>query len=423
MEKNVLIFGLGQKGGISSAIYFAKQGYKIKITDLKKKEDLPLNRLLKFKNISYRLGKHSFNDFLKADLIIKNPAISWNNFLIKKATKAGKKISSQVIIFFENCPAKIIGVSGTKGKSTTANMICELLKKKYKCWLVGNIGKPFLKFLPKIKKEDIVVAELSSFQLEDLAKIKKSPSISIFTNFFADHQDRYKNLNNYFRAKSALFRFQKNNNLFIYPQKDLLLSNFLKKYKIKAKKIGLPIDGSENENLAIWLAHHLGIKKSQIKEVLKNFQPPSGRREIVAKIKKRTFINDTCATNPQSSLFLLKKIKKPFILITGGLDKNLNYKNFIKFLNKSKKVRKTIFLSGSATEKIKKELKKNFKETNSMEKAVKMAFSFSKPNDFIILSPAAASLNLFKNEFDRGDQFKKSIKKLNKKVNNLKNRL
>jgi len=258
------------------------------------------------------------------------------------------------------------------------------------------------------------VAELSSFHLEDLAKIKKSPYMAVFTNFFPDHQDRYKNLKQYFHTKSCLFRFQKENDVFIYPKKDKLLGKFLKRYNIKSTKIGLPLYGCQNVELALFVAKYFKISNKEISAVLKNFKNLPGRREIVCKFKKRIFINDTCATNPFASLFLLKNIKQNFVLIAGGMDKNLDYKQFVSFLNKSKKIRKIILLSGSATEKIKKGLKKDFLETNSMKEAVIWAFKFSKPNDLIILSPGAASLNLFKNEFDRGTQFKNSIKKLKK---------
>jgi len=437
----VLIFGLGLNGGgVGSARFFGRQGAKVIVTDLRTKETLSasLDKLAHFPNIKYVLGKHRLVDFLTSDLIVKNPAIPWDNLFLKKARAKGIPITTDTILFFNQTPAPVIGVTGTKGKSTTATLLAELLQKKYsrvrpelrrRVWLLGNIRESFLDKLPQIKSKDIIVAELSSFQLEDLALIKKSPHIAIITNIFPDHFNRYDSLKNYIKAKTNIFLYQKPKDHLIINGNDKLLVKLTKNAKAplsgaKAKKHFLPSpfkplkgEGSPleiNIALAIQAAKILKVSKKEIGRTVKNFSGLAGRQEIIRKFKNRIFINDTTATNPTAVLvgleYLNKKYRQPIILIAGGQNKNLDYKNLAQEINK--KVKKLVLLPGSATEKIKKYLRINFSEVKNMKEAVKKAYRSSSPGDLILLSPGAASFNLFQNEFDRGDRFDKAIKRL-----------
>jgi len=421
----ILIFGLGLNGGgIGSAKFFSRQGAKVTVTDLKSKKALKnsLAELSSCSGIKYVLGRHRLTDFLTSDLIVKNPAIPWDNPYLKKARAKGITITTDTIIFFDRAPALIIGVTGTKGKSTTATLLAEILKKKYqKVWLLGNIRESFLEQLLKIKTGDIVVAELSSFQLEDLAFIKKSPQIAVITNIFPDHLNRYASLKKYAKAKTNIFLYQKPENHLIINGNDKFLVKLVKnaclRGQAKAKKhfSGKNLSPLEiNIALAAEAAKIMGVPKKEIKETVENFHGVSGRQELIRKLKNRIFINDTTATNPTAVLvglkFLAKKYRRPIILIAGGQNKNLDYKNLAQEINR--KVKRLILLPGSATERIKKLLKNEFWEAGNMKEAVKKAYRASQAGDLILLSPGAASFNLFQNEFDRGEQFNNCVKNL-----------
>lgn len=424
----VLIFGLGLNGGgVGSTRFFSRQGAKVTVTDLKTKKALAasLDKLARFPNIKYVLGKHRLADFLASDLIVKNPAISWDNPFLKKARVKGIPITTDTILFFGQTPAFIIGITGTKGKSTTATLLAELLRKKYsrvrpglrrKVWLLGNIQKSFLDKISQTKPKDIVVAELSSFQLEDLALIKKSPHLAIITNIFPDHFNRYGSLKNYIKAKTNIFAYQKPKDHLIINGNDKLLVKLAKKTKarkhfIKNKNLA-PLE--INIALAIQAAKILKVSKKEIDETVKNFSGLAGRQEIIRKFKNRIFINDSTATNPTAVIIALenltKKYQRPIILIAGGQNKNLDYKLMTREIDK--KIKQLVLLPGSATEKIKKYLRMNFPEAKNMKEAVKKSFQLSEPGDLILLSPGAASFNLFQNEFDRGEQFNQNVKNL-----------
>jgi UDP-N-acetylmuramoylalanine--D-glutamate ligase len=438
----VLIFGLGLNGGgVGSASFFSRQGAKVTVTDLKTRKDLAgsLAKLSRFNNIRYVLGKHRLADFLASDLIVKNPAISWNNPFLNKARAKSIPITTDTIIFFSQTPAPIIGITGTKGKSTTATLLAEFLRAKYsKVWLLGNIQESFLEKLPKIKSSDIVVAELSSFQLEDLALIKKSPHLAIITNIFPDHLNRYESFKDYAKAKTNIFLYQNSKDHLIVNGRDKFLVKLTKNAKSKKhliKKNWPPLEF--NVALAKEAAKILKVPEKKIREVIKNFRGLAGRQEIIRKLKNRIFINDTTATNPKAVMIALgnltKKYQRPIVLIAGGQNKNLDYKNLAQEINK--KVKQLILLPGSATKKIKKYLRRDFCEAKNMKEAVKKSFQLSKSGDLILLSPGAASFtpleivktktrkkykglksltgfNLFQNEFDRGKQFNQNVKKL-----------
>ena len=427
--QKVLVFGLGlNAGGVGSAKFFSRQGAEVVVTDKKTQKNLApsLAELASLPNTKYVLGRHRLTDFLKSDLIIKNPAIPWNHLFLKKAREKGVKISTDTIIFFSRAPALIIGVTGTKGKSTTATLLAKILKKKYpRVWLLGNIQESFLDKLSKIKPKDIVVAELSSFQLEDLALIKKSPEMAVITNIFPDHLNRYDSFRDYARTKANIFLYQKPSDHLIINGNDKFLIKLTKKAVAKkhlVKKAGLSALET-NIALAVQTAKILGVPKKKISQVVRNFRGLAGRQEVVSKFKNRIFVNDTTATNPTAVLValqsLFKKYQRPIILIAGGQDKNLDYKEMAQAINPSPskhlnggRVKNLILLPGSATEKLKKHLRLKFTEVKNMKEAVRTAYRLSQPGDLILLSPGAASFNLFQNEFDRGEQFNKNVKML-----------
>jgi len=403
-DKKVVIMGLGlHGGGVGVTKFFAKQGADVLVTDLKTKSQLKksVNKLKKLP-IKFVLGKHREEDFIKADLIIKGPAVPPNSKYLKAARDNNISIKTDIQIFFDLFKGEIIGVTGTKGKSTAATLIYLFLKQKHKnVFLAGNIGITPLEIFNKIDKKSKIVLELSSFELENL---KQSPHVAVITTLFEDHLNRYKNLKEYIKAKKPIFKYQNKNDI-LFLNKDNVYTKKLAE-EAKSKVIFFP-----EGKAALSVAKFYKISQKSIKKVLASFKGVPHRQELIAVKKGVKYINDTAATTPESAVLAIKKFKKDcnnLILIAGGQDKNLKYKNLAKEIRKN--VDYLILFPGTASDKIKKELKKfNYYNAKSMEKAVKKAVSLSKKKDIVLLSPGAASFGLFKNEFDRGAQFKKYV--------------
>lgn len=425
--------GLGlHSGGVGVAKFFARQGAKVLITDLKTKKELKksIDKLKGYK-IKYVLGKHRAGDFKNTDLIIKNPAIPKDSKYLKIAKKNEIPIETDVGLFFELCPSKkIIGVTGTKGKSTTATLIAKLLKTRYKVVLAGNIRTSVLEELPRVTKDAIVVLELSSWQLEGLKTHKKSPHIAIITNIMPDHLNRHKGMKDYIAAKRLIFRFQGPEDFLILNNDDKTIQGFAKKAKAKiifySKKQAIKdskLIGEHNLSnvaAAIAVAKLFKISSTCIKETLNNFKGIEGRLEFIKEIGGIKYYNDTTATIPEATIAALRSFPlHKIILIAGGTDKNLNFKNLAEEILKG--VKSLILLPGTATEKLLKEIE--IKEaaglrlvsrrlTKSMRIGVKMAHKQAQRGNIVLLSPGCTSFGLFQHEFDRGEQFKKWLKKL-----------
>jgi len=464
-NKKVTVMGLGLIGGGAGTVKFlVKKGAQVLVTDLKTKKELK-ESLKKIKGLPVKLvlGKHRPQDFIYTDLIIKNPGVPDNSPYLEIARKNSVLIETDVGIFFELCKAPIIGVTGTKGKSTVVSLLYHLLRKKYpKVILAGNIGTSPLQSLKKITKESKVVLELSSWQLEGLKSHKKSPKIAIITNIYRDHLNRYKSFRSYINSKKIIFQFQKPNDILLLNYDNAILRKFYqlaisRVYSFSQKKLSkklsavcflkdkkiffgkevrpicslkeLKIQGEHNISnalAAISAAKLCKVPSKVIKETLKKFKGIALRQEFIQEIKGVKYFNDTTATIPQATQAAIETLEQKFpeakiILIAGGEDKNISYENLAKEIKK--KVNYLILLSGSASDKIKKELfaigdlsKKRLKlpifTTNSMERAVEKAKRLAKNGDIVILSPGAASFNLFENEFDRGRQFNVAVKKL-----------
>ncbi len=398
-DKKVVIMGLGlHGGGVGSAKFFVKQGAKVLVTDLRSRKELEpsFKKLKSGINRDYPkfvLGRHRKEDFINADLIIRNPGVPRESIYLKIAKKNNIPVKTDIDIFFDLYKGKIIGITGTKGKSTVATLIYLLLKKKYpKVFLAGNIG---VSPLDIISKKGIAVLELSSFELEYL---KKSPEIALITNLFPDHLNRYKSFRDYIEAKKSIFKYQ--------GKKDILILNKNIKFKSKGKRYFF--DGS-NTSAAVAVAEIMKVPEKHIKKVISGFKGVAHRQEFIAVKKGVSYFNDTTATNPDAVILALKRFKKP-VLIAGGEDKNLNYSALAKEI---KKLDFVILFPGTASDKIKKHLK-GFKIYNvkSMKQAVKKAASLARKGDIVLLSPGAASFNMFKNEFDRGNQFIQTVKGL-----------
>jgi len=432
-EKKVLVAGLGiLGGGLETAKFFARNGANVTVTDLKTSSEL-FSSLTKLRGlpIKFTLGKHLPADFQNQDLIIRNPAVPQESFYLKLARKKGIPIVMESTIFFKLCPSKnIIGVTGTKGKTTTTLLIAEILKKAKKDVVSGgNPQVPILALLPNIKKETWVVLELSSWQLEGLADYKISPHIAILTNIMQDHLNRYTSMADYILAKKIIFKFQKESDIFVTNGEEKLcrrlakearsqVSYFSKRDLPEKIKRAVKLPGKHNLSnvaCAYTLARILGVDDSYVLTVLAKFRGVKGRLELLKKINGISFINDTCATTPEATIGAINSFSSPVILICGGADKNLDFGQFGGVINQ--KVKSVVLLEGVATDKIEEEVlkKKILGRFSNFRSAVLKAFENAKRGDIVLLSPACASFGMFRNEFDRGEKFRKIVEGLSKR--------
>lgn len=461
-NKRITVMGLGLLGGgAGAARFFCENGAQVTVTDLKSENELreSIQKLNKFK-INYVLGGHREKDFIDADLVVYGPGVRANSPYLKLAQENKVKLDTDIGIFFNNCPCPIIGITGTKGKSTAASLIYFLLKSlsadrrgKYKkIFLGGNIQKSVLEILPKLDKKSLVVLELSSWQLEGLVRHKKSPCAALITNILPDHLNAYGSFEKYFAAKKIIYKYQRPGDFLIlnYDDKNLrrirpesVKGNIL--YYSLNKNLRNAVAGAKDsrifyknnficriKNLKIKGEHNLrnilgaltvisryGVPLSSIRRAVLNFKGLPGRLEKIAEKNGIEYVNDTTATNPNAVVEALKtksgeNSRKKIVLICGGVDKNLDsYRRLAKYIEKF--VKNIILLPGTATEKLKKEfvllkITTPIIEADSMKIAVKKAADCAVKGDAVMLSPGAASFNLFKNEFDRGDRFIEAVK-------------
>jgi len=431
-DKKVLIMGLGRfGGGVDVAEFAVGAGAKVIVTDLAPAAQLSdsIDKLEEFPDIEFHLGSHDPADFKQADVIIANPAVPGDNEFLQLARRNNKFVTSQINIFFELCPAQIIGITGANGKSTTTALTAHLLKKtisdirhtRYEnVWLSGNIGnQPLLTILDKIKANDLVVLELSSFQLEQLAEIQKAPKVALLTNLTPNHLDRYGTFANYCAAKENIFKFQKPNEncpaVSIFNAEDKIAAEWFERYSKDTGRIcisfstddvskevrdSFTLPGRANlSNLAaaIVIAKHFGIDDDSIKNSLPKFKPLPHRLELVEEINGVRWYNDSKATTPQSAITALEAFDRLVIIIAGGYDKDLPFEELGQKIATSAK---TAILIGQTAPKIADAIQ-IFPETNtkiqivdSLAEAVQLAARLAVSGDVVLLSPACASYDM-----------------------------
>jgi UDP-N-acetylmuramoylalanine--D-glutamate ligase len=456
--KKITVMGIGlHGGGVAAVRFFALAGAKVIATDMKTEKELSpsIEKLKDLKNVTFVFGQHRMEDFENVDMVVKGPAVSWSSKHIQAALRKKIPVEMDSSIFFRLCKFPIIGVTGTKGKTTTATLIAEILKIAGKKVFIAGIGqKPVLNVVEEIDKtkEGVVIFELSSWRLSALGRSGISPHIAVITNIFQDHLNYYGTMEKYVADKKYIFSSQSSEDYIILNYDNKMAKILAEEAKskvlffstagidhgdcvfMKSGKIIYRAETEEKEvcdindiklrgghNLgnilaAVAASASLGVKLEKICEAVKNFKGVSHRLEFVREISGVKYYNDTAATMPDAAIAGINSFSEPLILIAGGADKNLEFKDFAK--NISEKVKKVILLKGEGTEKIKTEIKKIDagnkidSEFDSMEKAVVRAKSISGPGDIVLLSPGAASFGLFLNEFDRGDKFREVVKGL-----------
>jgi len=406
--KKIAILGYGIEGQDAEK-YLISKGAKITILDQK----MDVNYL---------------NDLNNFDVIVRSPGVYRFKPEIVEAEKAGVKITSSIKIFFDECPAKIIGVTGTKGKGTTSTLIYELLKAGgHDVYLAGNIGKPMLELLSVVNDKSYVILEMSSFQLIDM---EVSPHIAVVLNITEDHMDWHKDREEYIEAKKNIVRYQKENDYAVLNDDYDLPRSFYKDTLAKVKfpskyNLSFP-EGTkfmlrgehnlENISAAISVARILEISESIIIKVVENFKGLEHRLELVATVNGVTFYNDSFATGPQPTIAAINSFTEEETLILGGSDKGLDYSELRSVIEKKDNV-KNLILIGDMGEKIGGSIPgKNIINLGkvSIDQIVKKAFEITPKGGVVILSPSAASFDMFKNYKERGNQFKEAVSNLKK---------
>lgn len=432
-NKKVLQVGLGiLGGGVATAKWLLEKGAILTITDLK--DEIYLNdsieKLSEFKNkIKFVLGRHDEEDFLDNDIIVINPDVSIYGKYIDIARKAGKQIENELSLFYKFCPSKkIVAVTGTRGKTTAVNWISHLLKSKNPNTLVlGNSPeKPLLQEIKKCNQDTQIILEVPSFLLEICDTSEFAPHIAVITNIYQDHINRHGTMEQYAKVKGNIFKYQTKND-FLILNKENEWTKFFIAQNPKAKVLFFSNDNfveSEEEFIKHWGKHNLqnfevaslvaeifGISKEEIEKQISNLPQIKFRQEKVFDNGKLQIFNDTTATSPEALTASMQRFlpsEEKIVFISGGTDRELDFKEWGMVAKKLIKNDNLILLSGSATEKIKKELGwNNFNEFNNLEECFEKALELveNKNKSKIIFSPGAKSFEKFKNEFDRGDKF------------------
>ncbi len=423
--------GLGLLGrGVGDAEFMAKLGADLIITDLKSAEELKpsLERLKRFPTITVHVGGHQLEDFRDRDFILKAAGVPLDSLFIAEARRKGIPIEMDASLFSKLAPPiTVIGVTGTRGKSTTAALIYEILKDAGKrVFLGGNIKDvATLPLLEKVLEGDFVVLELDSWQLQGFGESMISPHIAVFTTFLPDHMNYYNgDMQTYFSDKANIFKFQK-------PGDHLVVGeDIADKFDwsdagevLVAHRAGVPRDhmvhlpGGHNRlnaACAIAVAKLLGIRTVKgTRAAFNRFAGLAGRLELKRMVNGVTYYNDSNATTPDATIAGLRAIgdshKKKIVLIMGGSDKGLNMSALIDEIpNYCKQV---LLLPGSGTTKIKDGLPDAIPAVD-LKDAVLKAKGLVVEGDIVLFSPAFASFGLFKNEYDRGEQFNKILTEL-----------
>ena len=456
--KRVTVFGFGSLGGgVGTVEFLAKRGASdIRVTDAKPYHELAesARAIEHLPGVRLFLGEHRRSDFTEVDLVVKNPRIPWTNEYVQLAREANVSVEMDSSIFFAFCDKPIIGVTGTKGKTTTASAIAHFLRTSGVRVLEVGIGEtPVLSLVDEIPNADIVVFELSSWRLSALASIRKSPHIAVFTNFYPDHLNYYASMEEYFTDKANIVRFQTTDDVFVYNaeipelvrEAGRVLSRkvfaaegdrggegvFVRDGDLVARDgdtesvfasladIRLPGKHTTvNMLAAVAAARAGGASFEGIAQGLLSFSGVPHRLEYVGEKRKALWYNDSAATIPDAAIAGIRAFDKPLVLLAGGSDKNLNFDELGKTIAEESHVSGVVLFAGDATDKLDAAIRASKGEAKilgiveTMRDAVSLAAKHAEPKGVVLLSPGAASFGIFKNEFDRGNQFREAVGEL-----------
>jgi len=445
LKKEIAILG-GGESGVGAAILAQQKGYSVFLSDsgkIKKK----YTEVLSNHKIAFEEEQHSTEKILNAGLVVKSPGIPEKAPIIQQLLKTGVPVISEIEFAGRYTSAKTICITGSNGKTTTTLLLYHILKNAgLNVGLAGNVGKSFAWQVAE-ENHDVYVIELSSFQLDGMYDFRAD--VAILMNITPDHLDRYNyNMQNYIDSKFRVIQNQTKNDFFIICADDEVTQNEIKKRNITPEVIPfglgepagisagvkdnqliinlhqnqfsmsileLALQGKHNtyNSMAAGIASMIfEIRNEQLRESLANFTGVEHRLERFLKVHGIEFVNDSKATNVNSTWYALESIYKPIVWIAGGVDKGNDY-SMLKGLAKEKV--KAIVCLGKDNKKIHEAFKgvvKNIVDASSMDEAVKAAYYLARNGDTVLLSPACASFDLFENYEDRGTQFKQNVRKL-----------
>lgn len=453
---NVLLMGLGSRqGGVGVARYLVESGANVRVTDMRSEEQLraSLEELVDLR-IAFTLGHHDEEDVRWADIIVRNPAVPRESEWLKLARDLGKPIEMEMTLFFRACPAPIIGVTGTKGKTTTTTLLHAMLREKWpEAVLAGNMGRSALMQLPAIQPDVPVALELSSFQLEALDEHGLSPHVAVITNISPDHLDRYPSYEDYVRTKGAIARWQRRgvDHLVVNPGDERVFQDIAQDapgqwilfgsqprpgwkpdlWIEDGRFIGVwsyagqidlgPVDAlrlpGEHSQLnalaAAGAALAVGVSPEEIRRAIAGFDGVPHRMEHVATVGGIDFVNDTAATAPAAAVAALRAFAgRPIVAITGGFDKQLPMEPLADELVRH--ASRVVLLEGSVTGTIEALLRERRFDAidgplTSLDAAVRRAAAIAEPGAVVLLSPGCASFGMFRDEFHRGEMFREAV--------------
>lgn len=458
--KRVLVMGLGvHGGGLGVTQWLVKQGASVTVTDLKNAEQLqPSLDALRGLPIRFVLGEHREEDFVNSDLVVRNPGVPRESRFLQIARACGIPIEMEMGLFFQWLPrggAQVIGITGTKGKTTTTLMVGAMLARANpKTVIAGNLRVSALELLERIDADTPVVLELSSWQLEGLEPHRVSPHIAAITNITPDHLNRYRDLDDYADAKAVIFRYQQSDDFIVLNLDNPILTRFAPRvlsqivwtsaprvldagayrdgdalvwrwggtqHKIlDVRELRVPgAHNVENALAAIALAAMWGAPPGQIASALADFRGIEHRQELVREVGGVRYVNDTTATAPAATIAAIETFApgaRGIVLIAGGADKALDFTEMARAI--ATNVKHLILLEGTATDKIagavqaagaKDSLAGRF---DNLPRAVERAHQVARAGEVVLLSPGCASFGMFANEFERGEKFKEIVQEL-----------
>lgn len=453
------VMGLGLHGGSVGTInWLLSKKALVTVTDLKTSSELAatIRQVQAPDQVTWVFEKHRDEDFINTDLVIQNPAVRRTSAYLQLARQHGVPVEMDSSLFFQFCPSRtIIGVTGSKGKSSTVHAIAHVLQLKYPhTVVVGTEGASPLGKLNEITSDSLVVFELSSWRLEALADHRISPQTAIVTSIYEDHLNTYDSFDDYIATKKNIIRFQGEHDRVLLNADDAAIREWGKEirgntfwYSLGTSLPGygifvrrgmimahlprgtvplFPLDALQLTSLharrnvlpAILLAFLGGIRIDSIKLNIKNLRSLAHRLEAVRKLRNVTYINDSAATMPDATIAALHSLPdQPLVLILGGSDKKLKFDQLALAVSNAK-VRAIIFLPGNATERLRDTIEGVYTQlppmdnVETMSQAVTTAFQIAQANDVVLLSPGCTSFGAFAHEFDRGDQFKAAVQAL-----------
>ncbi|HEY1030572.1 MAG TPA: UDP-N-acetylmuramoyl-L-alanine--D-glutamate ligase [Flavipsychrobacter sp.] len=447
-QKRLVILGAAESG-VGAALLGKQRGWDVFVTDGGQLKPEYKETLINA-GIVFEEGDHTIEKVMNADIVVKSPGISDKVSIVKQIREAGIEVCSEIEFAYRyKGDSKIIAITGSNGKSTTTKLTYHLLKEGgLNVAMVGNIGYSFARQIAE-KPCEWYVIEVSSFQLDDIHEFR--PDVAVLLNITPDHLDRYDyKFDNYIASKFNIARNQRENNYFITNQDDPVITNYLQDHPIHSQTIfftmseqqhlneggfikndemHIKVDGEElnmsihdlsikgkhnqfNSMAAGISARIAGIRKEKIRESFATFEGLEHRLEFVATVRGVDFINDSKATNVNSVWFALESMKQPTVLILGGQDKGNDYNEIMELVQEKVKAIVCMGIDNAPIHAAFDSVIENIIDTQSAKDAVKAAYALSEKGDAVLLSPACASFDLFKNYEDRGRQFKDAVHEL-----------